>query len=301
VQLLASLSEALRFDPATGNICPRGDVDGLADIKIKVKTVFISDIHLGFRGSRPDHLLRFLRQVECEKIVLVGDVIDLWVLGRRWHWKEDCNRVLREILRRAASGTEVIYVPGNHDDAFRRWVGTNIAQICIEQQHVHETLDGRRMLVLHGDEFDQVVRRKRWVASLGHLGYELSMYLNHFVNGIRWLLRKPYWSLSAYLRAKVKQRAQDQEAFERAVAEEARRNGCEMALCGHTHNAKHAIYDGTEYWNDGDWVETLSSVIEFSDGRIELIHWPRDTQQLPDSFLEDTNKETNEDALRLEA
>jgi len=235
--------------------------------------VFISDVHLGFKGCRAADLLEFLEQVECEQLYLVGDIVDLWALQRRFYWPIEHNDVLRAILDKARHGIRVIYVPGNHDRPFRDYDGWVIGRVEIARETVHETADGRRLLVRHGDEFDSVIRASPWLESLGNRAYAFVLRLNRYVNAVRQRFGYPYWSVAAFLKHKVKNAVQYIANFERAVAVEARRLGVDGMVCGHIHRPEIREIDGVTYCNDGDWVESCSALIEDHDGRLRLIHW----------------------------
>jgi UDP-2,3-diacylglucosamine pyrophosphatase LpxH len=239
------------------------------------RTVFISDTHLGTRGARADFLADFLRRVDCERLFLVGDIIDGWRLRKSWYWDEAHDEVLRLILKKARSGTEVIYIPGNHDEMFRAWLpmGLEVAGIQLKREAVHATADGRRLLVLHGDEFDSVVRYAKFLAILGDGAYTAALFANRWFNMARRRLGYPYWSLSAWLKRQVKEAVKAIDRFEVAVAGEARRRGFDGVVCGHIHHAEMRDIGGVTYFNDGDWVESCTALVEHADGRLELIDW----------------------------
>ena len=240
---------------------------------LRLRTVFISDIHLGFKGCRADFLLDFLRRVECEQLYLVGDIVDLWALQRSFYWPQAHNDVLRTILGKAKHGTRVIYVPGNHDRTFREHDGLVLGNVEIRRQAIHHTTDGRRFLVLHGDEFDGVVRASPFLESLGNRAYAAVLRLNRYLNVLRQKLGYPYWSVAAFLKHKVKNAVQYIANFERAVAMEARRRGVDGIICGHIHRAEISEIDGVLYCNDGDWVESCTSLVEDFQGRLSLLRW----------------------------
>ncbi|MGI4744714.1 MAG: UDP-2,3-diacylglucosamine diphosphatase [Janthinobacterium lividum] len=239
------------------------------------RTVFLSDIHLGTRGSRADFLADFLESVTCDKLFLVGDIIDGWRLRKSWYWDSHHDAVLRLILEMARDGTEIIYIPGNHDEMFRAWLPMRleIAGIRLCQDAVHETADGRKLLVMHGDEFDSVVRYARFLALLGDRAYAASQVINRWFNQIRRRLGLPYRSLSAWLKRQVKGAVMAIDRFEIALAAEARRRGVDGVVCGHIHHAEMRDIGGILYINDGDWVESCTALAEHADGRLELIDW----------------------------
>ena len=242
-------------------------------MRFHVRTAFISDVHLGSRGCRADLLLQFLRSVHMDQLILVGDIVDLWSLRRSFYWPSAHNEVVRTILALARSGTRVVYVPGNHDEEFREFVGESFGQLEIHRDYVHVAADGRRWLVLHGDEFDNVVKCSRWLAAVGSRVYDWTLELNRHFNSIRRWFGYSYWSLAGYLKHRVRNAMQYVNSFEQAVAHEARRRGVDGVVCGHIHRAGISDFDGLTYCNDGDWVENCSALIEDRSGRMALWHW----------------------------
>jgi UDP-2,3-diacylglucosamine pyrophosphatase LpxH len=238
-----------------------------------VRTIFISDIHLGTAGCQAQALLDFLRATRCDYLYLVGDIVDGWQLRRRWFWPQAHNDVVQKVLRAARKGTHVVFVPGNHDEFARRYEGHEFGGISVMQDCVHVTADGRKLWVTHGDLFDGVIQCAKWLAYLGDHAYEFTLRLNRSVNLLRGRLGLPYWSLSQYLKHKVKRAVSYVSDFETAVAHEARRRGLDGVVCGHIHRAEMRDIDGVLYCNDGDWVESLTALVEHTDGRLELIDW----------------------------
>ncbi len=237
------------------------------------RAVFISDLHLGTPGCQAQALLAFLRSHQSEHLYLVGDIIDGWQLRRRWFWPQAHNDVIQKILKRARKGCRVVFVPGNHDEFARHFVGHHFGGVVVEQEAVHTTADGKRLWVVHGDHFDGVIQCARWLAYLGDNLYELALRLNRHLNTWRARLGLPYWSLSQYLKLKVKTALNYVTQFEAAVAAEARRRGLDGVVCGHIHRAEMRMIDGTLYCNDGDWVESLTALVEHMDGRLEIVQW----------------------------
>jgi UDP-2,3-diacylglucosamine pyrophosphatase LpxH len=239
------------------------------------RTLFISDVHLGTRGSKADMLARFLDETACDKLYLVGDIIDGWRLRRSWYWDAHHDAVLRSILRHARAGAEVIYIPGNHDEMFRAWLpmGLEVAGVRLAEDDIHHAADGTRLLVMHGDAFDSVVRYFKFLALLGDGAYNLALTLNRWFNWGRRHLGYPYWSLSAWLKRQVKEAVKAIDRFETALAQEARRRGLDGVVCGHIHHAEMRMIGTTRYFNTGDWVESCSALVEHHDGRFELIDW----------------------------
>ena len=240
---------------------------------LRYRSIWISDVHLGFRGCRADFLLDFLRNTECEYLYLVGDIIDVWEMKNRLFWPQEHNNVVRTILGKAKHDTKVIYIPGNHDEVLRDFVGMDFGNVSIQKDAIHVTATGKRLLVLHGDEFDSVVRVSRWLAMLGNRVYDWLLYLNRWVNVFRRRLGFPYWSLAAYLKHKVKNAVQFISDFEQAVARETERRGVDGVVCGHIHHAEITTHNNILYCNDGDWVESCTALVERHDGRLELINW----------------------------
>ncbi len=244
------------------------------------RSVFISDAHLGARGCQARPLASFLRVIRCRHLFLVGDMIDGWRLRRSWYWDRHHDEVLRLILSHAQAGTTVIYIPGNHDSMLRAWLplGLEIAGIRLQAEAEHITADGRRLLVLHGDAFDSVVRYARFVALLGDHAYHAVITLNRLFNWARVRLGYPYWSLSAWLKRQVKGAVKAIDRFEVALAAEARRRGFDGVVCGHIHHAEMRNLGGILYANDGDWMESCTALVEHDDGRLELIDWSAATR-----------------------
>lgn len=245
----------------------------MADALRRYRTIWLSDLHLGTRDSQADAVLDLLRRCDCETLYLVGDIVDGWALRRGWHWPQTHNDVVQKVLRKARKGTRVVYIPGNHDSFARQFTGLEFGGIAIRERAEHVTADGRVLLVLHGDEFDGVVRHARWLSHLGSVAYTLLLRLNRPVHRIRRALDLPYWSLSAYLKMKAKRAVQVVADFEGAVVEAARRAEADGVVCGHIHCAEDRTMDGVRYLNCGDWVESCTVLVEHVDGRLELLRW----------------------------
>jgi len=246
--------------------------------KRRYRTVFLSDTHLGTRGCRSDFLADFLRRVECEQLFLVGDIVDGWRLRKSWYWDADHDEAIRLILQMARNGTEVTYIPGNHDEMFRDWLGMEFAGVKLVNEAVHVAADGRRFLVIHGDQFDSVVRYAKFLAHLGDWAYDWALTLNRVFNAGRRRLGYPYWSLSQWLKRQVKEAVKAIDRFETALAQEARRRGLDGVVCGHIHHAEMREVQGVLYMNDGDWVESCTALVEHADGRFELVDWARENR-----------------------
>ncbi len=245
----------------------------IASPQRRYRSIWISDIHLGTRGCQADMLLDFLKHTESKYLYLVGDIIDGWRMKRAWYWRQEHNDVIQKILRKARKGTRVIYVPGNHDENFRDFAGHRFGRVAVLEETVHTTADGRRFLILHGDRFDGVIKYAKWLAFLGDNAYNAAIAVNMWFNHVRKVFGLPYWSLSAYLKHKVKNAVEYISKFEDAVVEEARRRGTDGVICGHIHTAEMRDMDGVLYCNDGDWVESCTALVEHDDGRLEILRW----------------------------
>ncbi len=254
---------------APGASSDRDDEPG----RSRYRTVFISDVHLGTPGCQAAALLDFLKAHPSDNLYLVGDIVDGWQLRRRWHWPQSHNDVVQKLLRRVRKGCRVVYVPGNHDEFARQFVGHQFGGIEVREEAVHVTAQGRRLWVIHGDYFDGVIQCAKWLAYLGDNLYELTLKLNRHLNILRGRLGLPYWSLSAFLKHKVKKALNYVTDFEAAVAGEARRRGHHGVVCGHIHRAEMREIDGILYCNDGDWVESRTALVEHYCGRLELVEW----------------------------
>lgn len=248
----------------------------MTDLTIrKYRTVFISDVHLGTKGCQAELLLDFIRHIECDTLYLVGDIVDGWKLRSGWHWPQSHNDVVQKILRMARKGVRVVYVPGNHDDRIRDFIGVHFGGVVVARDAIHETADGRRFLVLHGDEFDGVVQHAKWLAFVGDYAYRALIAANTLFNRARRRMGFGYWSLSAFMKTRVKNALQFVENFEASVAGEARRRGVDGVICGHIHKAEMRDIDGIAYINDGDWVESCSALVEHEDGHLEILEWAK--------------------------
>ncbi|TAN45001.1 MAG: UDP-2,3-diacylglucosamine diphosphatase [Rhodospirillales bacterium] len=237
------------------------------------RSIWISDVHLGTRGCKAEFLLDFLKYTESDHLYLVGDIVDGWRLKRSWYWPQAHNDVVQKILRKARKGTRVVFIPGNHDEFARDYTEHTFGDIEVMEEALHETADGKRLLVLHGDTFDGVVKYAKWLALLGDWAYTLALKINQWFNDIRRSLGLPYWSLSAYLKHKVKNAVQYMAKYEEAMAGEATRREVDGIVCGHIHNAELRDLGGITYANTGDWVESCTALVEHKDGRLEILHW----------------------------
>ena len=237
------------------------------------RAIWISDIHLGTSGCKAEFLLDFLRVNESDQLYLVGDIVDGWQLKRGWYWKQSHNDVVQKVLRKARKGTKVTYIVGNHDEVLREFLGLRFGEILIENEAVHELRDGRRLWVTHGDLFDGVIQYAKWLAYLGDTAYTVALKVNYHFNYLRHKMGMSYWSLSQYLKHRVKNAVSFITAFEEALTTEARRRGYDGVVCGHIHRPEIREIDGTLYCNDGDWVESLSALVETHEGELKLVYW----------------------------
>ena len=237
------------------------------------RAIWISDIHLGTRGCKADFLLDFLRHTESDYLYLVGDIIDCWRLRRAWYWHQSHNDVVQKLLRKARKGTHVVYVPGNHDEPLRDYTEMQFGGVTVVEEAIHTTADGKRLLILHGDKFDGIVKYARWLAILGDHAYTTILTVNHWFNLARRQFGLPYWSLSAWLKGRVKDAVRYIDDYEIAIAEEARRRGVDGVVCGHIHKAEIRQFGAVTYCNDGDWVESCTALVEHIDGRLEILDW----------------------------
>ncbi|MXP10880.1 UDP-2,3-diacylglucosamine diphosphatase [Pseudoblastomonas halimionae] len=264
------------------------------------RTIWISDVHLGTKGCNAELLIDFLDHTDSETIYLVGDIIDGWRLKKKFYWPPEHNDIVWRIMKRARRGTRVVYIPGNHDEMFRQFTGLNFGGVEIRRAAFHDTADGRRLMVLHGDEFDTVMLAHRWLAFVGDAAYHVMMRLNGWVATVRQMLGLPYWSISKAAKHKVKNAVEFIGRYEEVVARAAAQRGVDGVVCGHIHTAEHRTFafhgDDIEYWNDGDWVEGCNALVEHADGRMEILDWPaemakRATEEASVESAEGSSKE----------
>ena len=258
--------------------------------QLDFRSIWISDVHLGTRDAQVEYLLDFMRHARCDYLYLVGDIIDIWKLKSGWYWPALNNELIQEVIDMARRGTRVVFIPGNHDEMLRDYAGAEFYGIELRQQTMHKTADGRQFLVLHGDEFDCVVRHSKWLAYIGSEAYDRLLLLNRWFNRLRRRLGFTYWSLSAFIKYRVKNAVQYIGDFEAAVAREARRRGADGVICGHIHHARIAEFDGVFYANSGDWVESCTALAEDSSGELRLIRWTEESALLttePDALATD--------------
>lgn len=239
------------------------------------QTVWLSDVHLGSRACRVGLLLDFLRKMECSTLYLVGDIIDLESLRSTFYWPDSHTEVLQLILEKSKNGTRVIYIPGNHDDALRNICGATLGNIEIRHSTIHTTRSGRRLLVLHGDVFDNLIKCGRMATMIGSFAYRTLIRLNRAVHWARELLGRPYWSLAQHVKTRFGNAMRYVDRFQQACVHAAKDAGVDGVVCGHVHQAGLVHMDGVLYCNDGDWVESCTALVEDRDGELSLVAWPQ--------------------------
>ena len=277
-KVLAGLAEAMAvaFRPDSGMHGSGDRVDGRRvsprDV-VKVRSLFISDVHLGTRGCQAERLIDFLRHHDAETVFLVGDIVDGWYLRSNWYWPTAHNAVVRELIELAQRGCRLVYIPGNHDEFLRDYAGTAVGGVEIVDRAIHRGLDGRDYLVVHGDHFDLVVRHARWLALIGDAGYRAALACNVWLNWIRRRFGFGYWSFSSWAKLRVKNAVNHIGRFEEVLSSEATRSNVQGVICGHIHHA--AMHDdfGVRYINTGDWVESCTGVVERYSGQFEIVRW----------------------------
>jgi len=278
------MADVAWFESALGNFTPiRSAVPPLIATDTarsrRHRTIFISDTHLGTRGCKAETLADFLAHNDCDTLFLVGDIVDGWQMKRRWFWSQAQSQVLAQILRKVDQGTRVIFVPGNHDEFARDYAGRLFAGVEITNEALHETADGRMLWVLHGDRFDGVIAFAKWLAHLGDRAYGMALRGNDLLFRIRRRFGLPYWSLSAWLKHRVKNAVEYICRFEEVVALEAQKRGVDGVVCGHIHHAEIRKIGDVLYLNDGDWVESCTALVEDAHGNMEILHWADSSQR----------------------
>ena len=241
----------------------------------KYKTVFISDIHLGTKMSQATKLLDFIKTFECEKIYLIGDIIDGWALHKTFYWPQEHNDVIQKLMRMARKGTEVIYIPGNHDEFLRSFGDHEFGNIKLINEDIHIGLDGKKYLIIHGDKFDVVIEHAKWLSQLGSWAYDFSIFVNILVNKIRNIFKLKPWSISSWLKYKVKEAVNFIGNYENTLSNYAKSLGVDGIICGHIHHPNVRDFSNIKYLNCGDWVETCSAVVENLNGSMEVILWKK--------------------------
>ncbi|MBN2866838.1 MAG: UDP-2,3-diacylglucosamine diphosphatase [Thiotrichales bacterium] len=237
------------------------------------RSIFISDVHLGSKGAKAEFLAEFLKYNHCEKLYLVGDIIDGWQLKKKVYWPQAHTNVIRRILTKAKRGTQVVLVTGNHDDFLRRYSGIDFGNILLTDETTHQCVNGDKLLVVHGDKYDGVVQTQKWLAVLGDWGYETLLKFNTVFNKARRLLGKDYWSLSSYVKQRVKSAVSFICAYEEAVVRDCKNHGYQGVVCGHIHHPEVREISGIDYFNCGDWVESCTAIVETDEGKMKLLKW----------------------------
>ena len=243
---------------------------------LKYPTIWISDLHLGSKGASAKELLSFLKVTESENLYLVGDIIDMWQLSKKWYWPKTHNDVVQKLLRKSRNGTNVIYVPGNHDETVRDYLPVMLGDITVEYESEYTTVMGEKFLITHGDLYDVITRYHKWIAKLGDTGYSFLISVNRYLNWFRRKLKMGYWSLSQYAKTKVKNIASFIGDFENSVAEACKLGKYDGIICGHIHHAEMKMINGIKYFNDGDFVESKTALVEELDGSFAILAWQDD-------------------------
>ncbi|MEI7839649.1 MAG: UDP-2,3-diacylglucosamine diphosphatase [Methylococcaceae bacterium] len=240
------------------------------------RTIWISDLHIGSTQCQSDVLLDFLKYNDSEKLYLVGDIIDFWSLSKKMYWTTDHNTIIQKILRKARQGTEIIYIPGNHDENIRDYENYVFGDIVVKVSDVHTTALGKRFLIVHGDEYDAVARHHKWLAKIGSVGYDWLIALNRFWRVFRRLFGiQSQFSLAAYIKFKVKNAVQFISDYEETIVHTLRNENLDGVICGHIHHAEIKQIDNFLYVNTGDFVESCTAIVEHHNGKLELIKWKK--------------------------
>lgn len=260
------------------------------------RTIWISDLHLGSTQCQADVLLDFLKYNDSEKLYLVGDIIDFWALSKKMYWPCDHNTIIQKLLRKARHGTQIIYVPGNHDDNIREYDNHVFGDITVKNSDVHTTAAGKRFLIVHGDEYDSIARYHEWIARLGSKGYDVLLEINRYLRLLRRMFGIPQsqFSLAAYVKYKVKNIVQFISDYEENIVNTLRHEGVDGVICGHIHHAEIKDISGFLYVNTGDFVESCSAIVEHSDGSLEQVKWLKSEPSMQYDALD----ESVETALR---
>lgn len=236
-------------------------------------TIWLSDIHLGYKDCKAEYLLDFLQNTRCDTLYLVGDIVDLWSLKRHFYWHQSHYQVLESIQQKVREGTRVVYIPGNHDETFRRYCGQWLMGVEVMKSAIHTTQQGKKFLLVHGDDFDSVTRYSKLISWIGDLGYDFLLFLNRWSNRLRRPFGGRYWSLASWIKNRVSKAKIAIETFETAAAREAKKRGLDGIVCGHIHQPNIRVIDGIVYCNDGDWIENCTALVEHPGGQLALLHW----------------------------
>ncbi|MDO6527982.1 UDP-2,3-diacylglucosamine diphosphatase [Motilimonas sp. 1_MG-2023] len=244
------------------------------------RTVWLSDVHLGFKDCKAEYLIQFLQSMRCDKLILAGDIVDFWALKRQVYWPESHMKVVQLLLDIARQGTQVIYVPGNHDAAIRQLGQPELNLAQIHHQYQHTTSLGLKVLVIHGDEFDAMVCYSKITSFIGDLSYDLLLFLNRHVYHLRKRLGFNYWSLAGYIKERIPKANIAISRFRHAAMAYGRRKGVNMVVCGHIHHPEMVTEGDMIYTNLGDWVENCSALVEELDGNLHLVRSTEQTEFL---------------------
>ena len=251
----------------------RDDATVMPKNKKHYRTVFLSDIHLGFKDCKAEFLLDFLKSTDCDTLYLIGDIVDMWAMKKRFIWPSSHYEVLKALFKKAKKGTKVVYIPGNHDEPMREYVENMIGPVQVVEEAVHVTAADKQLLLFHGDILDSHVRFSRFNRMVGDVAYEFLLFVNRWANYCRRRFGLPYWSLAYFLKNKVSNVREAIDIFENAAIEEAKRRGMDGVVCGHIHQAEIRVIDGLLYCNDGDWIESCTALVEDNKGHLEILHW----------------------------
>jgi len=268
--------------------------------KARYRSVWISDVHLGTKDCRAEQLLSFLKSIHTENLYLVGDILDVWAMRRKWHFPPSHSAVVQKIMKLDRKGTRVVFIPGNHDEMFRPYVGMKFGGVEILSEVMHVTADGRRCLVVHGDEFDAVVTNARLITMVGDWLYYVLLWINRNFNKVRAKFRMPYWSLAGFVKKRVKTVINFVTSFETYLVRAAREKNADAVICGHIHRPQIRDMDGILYLNCGDWVENCTAIVEKFDGRLELIDLKGLTPGSEAEFFGDAYEDHSHDDLAPE-
>ena len=240
------------------------------------RTIWISDLHIGSTQCQADVLLDFLKYNESEKLYLVGDIIDFWALSKKVYWPRDHNTIIQKILRKARHGTQVVYIPGNHDENIRDYDNYVFGDIIVKNSDVHTTAVGQRLLIVHGDEYDTIAKYHKWMAKLGSKGYDYLLDINRLLRSIRRLFKiQSQFSLAAFVKFKVKNAVQFISDYEESIVNTLKDGQFDGVVCGHIHHAEIKDIGGFLYVNTGDFVESCSAIVEYQNGTLELVRWQK--------------------------
>ena len=267
---------------------------------LQYKSIWISDIHLGTRGCQADMVLEFIKYTRSENLYLVGDIVDGWALKNRWYWPQQHNDVIQKILRKARHGTRVFYIAGNHDEILRKFIPINLGNVEILNQLIYEALNGKKYWVIHGDQFDGIIRYAKWLSILGSVAYEALIAFNRYLNYFRRRFGKEYWSLSKYIKFKVKNAVKFISEFESLVVSSAKQKNAQGVICGHIHHPAIENMKDIEYKNCGDWVENCTALVEHFNGNFELIHWLDKRKEISeDALIEEEFRQDQQEKIRV--